>query len=207
VNTFDYTIDEELHLMQKYKLNATELLVIKMILLIKEHFPKNYLMEYLSIPEDVRGDFRDTLLSLQNKGIILKSYKIPAKGQKFDPEEVQINSGFFKTIWRESFDLGKELFDTYPMFGNINGTTVSLRGIAKKFDSLEDFFAYYGKTIRWDSLLHKKILDLIRWEQSNNVGFINFSLATFVIEQKWLELEALKDGKIANINFNALQAL
>ena len=33
-------------------------------------------------------DLRKLLQSLQNKGIILKSYKIPNKGEQFDPENV-----------------------------------------------------------------------------------------------------------------------
>ena len=33
------------------------------------------------------------------------------------------------------------------------------------------------------------------------------SLASFVIENKWNELEALRDGKIANVNFNTIKSL
>ena len=90
------------------------------------------------------------------------------------------------------------------MFTNINGYTVSLRGISKKFDSLEDFYRFYGKTIGWNLEKHKEIIELINWEQNNNVGFLRMSIASFVIEQKWEELKALKDGKIANVNFDTL---
>lgn len=206
MNKFDYTIDNEMLLMEKYQLTPNELFVVKIIFLYREEYPENYIFRYLSIPDN-KESFRDILVSLQNKGIILKSYKIPAKGQEFKPEEVEFNKNFGKNFFKSAFDMGKDLFDHYPMFGNINGQTVSLRGISKKFDSLEDFFRFYGKAIKWDPELHQKILDLIDWEQDNNVGYICFSLATFVIEHKWEELEALKEGKIANINFNAIRQL
>lgn len=204
---FDYSIDEEMALMEKYALNPNELFVIKMILLQKEGYQENYLSRYLSISQDNKSTFRSILTSLRDKGIILKSYNIPKSGEIFEPEEVPINKNFFNTIFRSAFDMGKELFENYPMFGEINGTTVSLRGISKKFDSLEDFFRFYGKQIKWNPDVHKKILNLINWEQKNNIGYINFSLATFVIENKWLELEALKDGKISRVNFNAIKQL
>ena len=90
------------------------------------------------------------------------------------------------------------------MFINMNGTTVSLRSIAKKFNSLEDFYRFYGKSISWNLDKHKEIIDLINWEQQNNIGFLRMSLSSFVIEQKWNELKALKDGDVANINFDTL---
>ena len=172
---------------------------------MQEGYPEDYLLRYLKLPE--KEDFRTTLVNLQNKGIILKSYEIPKKGETFDPEEIQINKAFFKTVYRSGFDLGKELFDTYPMFTNIEGKVVGLRGISKKFDSLEDFYRFYGKAIKWDPKIHQRIIDLLNWEQNNNIGYINFSIASFVIEHKWEELEALKDGKIVNTNFETLETL
>ena len=203
---FDYSIDNEMLLMEKYNLTPTELFIVKIIFLYTENYPEAYISRYLSIPDN-KKTFRDNLISLQNKGIILKTYKIPDVGGELKPEEIEFNKNFTKNFCKSAFDMGKDLFDHYPMFGNINGTTVSLRGVSKKFDSLEDFFRFYGKQIKWDPDLHQEILDLIDWEQSNNVGYICFSLATFVIEHKWEELKALKDGKIANINYNAIKQL
>jgi len=199
-------IDQDLAIIEKYGLNPTELFVINLIFLTQEGYEESYLLRYLKIPEN-KENFRPILVALQNKGIILKSYKIPEKGQKFDPLEIPFNQNFFKTYWRASFTLGKELFDAYPMFANINGYTVSLRGISKKFDTLEDFYRFYGKSIGWDATKHKEILELISWEQDNAVGFLRMSIASFVIEQKWVELKALKDGKIANVNFDTLVQL
>ena len=197
------SIDEQLNILEKYGLNPIELFIVNLIFLTQEGYEEPYLLRYLKIPEN-KENFRPTLLKLQDKGIILKSYKIPEKGSKFDPLEIPLNQNFFKTFWKSSFELGKELFETYPMFTNINGYTVSLRSIAKKFNSLEDFYRFYGKSISWNLDKHKEIIDLINWEQQNNIGFLRMSLSSFVIEQKWNELKALKGGDVANINFDTL---
>lgn len=199
-------IDEQLNLMNKYQLRIEELFIIELIFMVQEGYEEPYLARYLSIKEN-KESFRDNLLSLQDKGIILKSWKIPEKGSKFDPLEIPLNKNFFKSFFKSSLLLGKELFDTYPMFTTINGSTFGLRNFAKKFDSIEDFFRFYGKTIHWDLDLHNKILELIKWDQDNNVGFLKMSICNFVIENKWNELEALKKGDIANINFDTIQQL
>ena len=166
----------------------------------------SYLFKYLSIPEDSREDFRVTLVNLQDKGIINKSYKIPAKGDNFDPSKIDFNKNFIKCFYKDSFEMGKELFETYPMFGNINGCVTSIRGISKKFDSLEDFFRVYGKSIKWNPETHNEIIELVKWAK-DNTQFIQFSLATFVVDRKWEELKALRDGDLTNINYNSIRML
>ena len=194
----------ELDIMEQYKLTPSEYFVIKLIFMTQEGYEELYLLRYLRINKET---FRDDLISLQDKGVILKSWKIPEKGSKFDPLEIPLNKNFFKNMFKSSLELGKQLFDAYPMFVNINGSTYSLRSFAKKFNSIEDFFRFYGKTIHWDLELHNKILDLIKWDQDNNVGFLKMTICNFVIEMKWNELEALKNGDIANINFDTIQQL
>ena len=50
-------------------------------------------------------------------------------------------------------------------------------------------------------------MDLIKWEQNNEVHFINMSLSSFIIDQKWNELKALKDGKLVNVNYDTIRSL
>ena len=168
-------IDEQLNLMNKYQLTPTEILITEMVFMVQEGYSEPYLLRYLSI-KDNKESFRNNLLSLQNKGMILKSWKIPDKGSKFNPLEIPLNKNFFKNMFKSSLILGKELFDAYPMFVTINRSTFSLRSFAKKFDSIEDFFRFYGKTINWDLDLHNKILGLIKWDQDNNVGFLKMTI-------------------------------
>ena len=149
----------ELDIMEQYGLTPSEYFVCKLIFMTQEGYKELYLLRYRRVNKDT---FRDDLMSLQDKGVILKSWKIPEKGSKFDPLEIPLNKNFFKNMFKSSLELGKQLFDAYPMFVNINGSTFSLRSFAKKFDSIEDFFRFYGKTIHWDLDLHNKILELIK---------------------------------------------
>lgn len=199
------TIDEDMGILTKYHLTPNELFIIRILMLAREE-DDSYLFKYLSIPEDSRGDFRQELVNLQNKGIINKSYKIPPKGKNFNPNDIDFNKTFVRCFYKDSFEMGKELFEMYPMFGNIQGCVTSIRGVSKKFDSLEDFYRAYGKAIKWNPETHQEILDLIKWAK-DNTQFIQFSLASFVVDRRWEELKALKDGDLANVNYNAIRML
>lgn len=197
----NYTIDEEMGILNKYNLNPNELFVIRILLLASEE-NVDYLHRYLCIPVETRGELRDILVILQNKGIILKSYKIPKKGENFNPSDIEFNKNFLKFFHRESFEMGKELFDAYPMFGTIQGSSVYLRGVSRKFDSLEDCYRAYGKAINWNPETHNKIIELLKWAEDK--GIIQCSLATFVIDKYWIALEKLKEGG-STINFDAIK--
>lgn len=197
-------IDNQLVILEKYNLTPNEFFTLELLLMTQDDYPIEYLVRYVRLHKQV---FRDTLKSLQDKGVILKSYKIPKEGEKFNPLDVDINKNVTKTFWKASFELGAELFETYPMFANINGSLVSIRSISKRFNTPEDAFRYYGKVINWNPEKHKEIIDLIKWEQENEIHFINMSLSSFIIDQKWNELKALKDGKLVNINYDTIRSL
>ena len=174
------------------------------LLLYQEEQNEEVLGLYISILQDCGVSTKSILLSLQEKGIILKTYKI--QEGEFDPFNIPINKNFTKYLYKSSFSLGKELFEEYPQFATINGNVVSIRTVAKKFDSLEDAFARYGKEIRWSLETHNYIIELIKWakEQGN---IINYSLASFIINNGWHDLEALKNGDLVNINFDAVKLI
>lgn len=199
--------DNQLPILEKYKLTPNEYYILLSLLNIQDGNSTEDLSRFLNISVEHKKIFRDSLVSLQNKGIILKSYKIPNSGEKFNPLDVEINKNVVKTFWKASFELGSELFETYPMFAMINGAIVSIRSISKKFNTPEDAFRYYGKVINWNPEKHQEIIDLIKWEQNNEVHFINMSLSSFIIDRKWNELQALKDGKLANINYDTIRCL
>lgn len=200
-----FTLNEELNILEKYKLTPTELMAVRTILLAQDN-EAEYLFRFNNILTSMDIKFRTILHSLQKKGILLKSYKIPEEGSKFCLGDVEINKVFMKAFYKASFDMGQELFETYPMFGDVNGTIIPLRGVAKKFDSLEDFYRFYGKSIKWNPETHNKIIELIKWAKDNTT-FLNCSISSFCINQLWNELEALKDGNLVNINFDSVQLI
>lgn len=197
-----FNLEDQIRLLDKYKIDSNELLFITVILLIQEG---EYTQSYFSLPVECRGNIRDILISLQNKQVITKEYKIPDSGTKFIPEDITFNKNFVKTFHKYSFEMGKELFELYPMFCTINGCPVSIRSVSKKFDSLEDFYRFYGKSIGWNPDKHEHILDLIRWGTENNV--INCTLCNFIIDRKYEVLEAMKNGDVCNINYDAVKLI
>lgn len=200
------SIIEDLNILRKYNLSPNELFIIRLFLIYQDEDDDSLLRQYLSIPEYDRGSLYDILVSLQKKRIILKDCKIPKPGEEFDPLDIEFNKTFVKGFYKASFDLGNELREAYPMFGNINGNPTPLRGVTKKFNSLEDCYRAYGKAINWNPEKHKEIVELVNWAK-NYTNFIQFSLASFVVDRHWETLQALKDGEISNINFDTIKDL
>ena len=143
--------------------------------------------------EDIFKSYIEALYKceVKTREIILKSFHCPKEGEAFDPYSIPFNKNFIKNLYRCSFEMGKELFEAYPQFGIIGTSTVPLRTVAKKFDSLEEAYFRYGKSIKWNEERHSQIIKLVRWAKDNNI--INCSLASFIINQGWIDLEALKE--------------
>ena len=177
---------------------------IRTLLLLQDEGNEDLFKSYIESLYDCGIKTREVILALQSKGIILKSYKVKNEGEAFDPYSIPFNKNFIKNIYRCSFEMGKELFEVYPQFGIINGNSaIPLRTVAKKFDSLEEAYFRYGKSIKWNEEKHNQIIELVRWAKDNNI--INCSLASFIINQGWIDLEALKKGDGANVNFDAIK--
>ena len=161
--------------------------------------------ELFSAAEETRGNFRSILLSLQKKSLIIRDFKIPAKGENIDLLQIPFNKTFVKSYCRNSLEMGKELLAVYPKFGTINGNIVSLRTVASKFNSLEDAFKFYAKTIHYNAETHREILSLVKWASDNDV--LNMSLSSFIINNSWNDLKDLKEGKIGKYNLNSVKLL
>jgi hypothetical protein len=197
------TLNDEIILLNKYRVTCNELMFIRTLLILQNEQTEDLFGQYLKTLKDNEVDIRDLIMSLQAKQIILKSYKVPAKGQEFDPYEIPVNKNFLKSLYKSSFELGKELFEEYAQFGNINGNLVPLRGVSKHFNSLEDAYFKYGRSISWNNEKHEKIIELVKWGKEHNI--INCSLSSFIINQGWLDLEAIKEGDVVNVNYDAIK--
>lgn len=198
-------LDEEISLLDKYGLTADELLVVRCILILQDEDNDELFMNLTKALKHNNIQLRNILVNLQNKEIILKSYRIPESGQKFDPREIQINKNFIKNLYKSSFELGKELFEEYPQFGTIGNNQVTLRGVSKFFNSLEDAYFRYGRCISWNVEKHKEIIELVKWAKENNI--ICQSLGSFIVNNAWIDLRSLKDGEGSNFNYEAIRML
>ena len=185
-------IENELLMLEKYRLTPEEWLVTRLLILasVDEGHPE-YLKRYLGF-SDLK--LRDTLKSLQNKSVILHSYKIPESGQVFDPEDVDLNSNFLRNFYKCSGTMGQELFEPYPyQIVSNGGVRYILNNIAKSYDSLEDLYYDYGKSIKFNPDTHKKVMKLLGFAKEHNL--ITFGICEWVKSRKWLTIEKMKkDG-------------
>lgn len=196
------SLENELSLLEKYNLSPTELFTIRVILLAKEDGEYEYLQRFNNI---LNGGFRLILETLQTKGIILKSYKIPKPGTPFIPEDVEFNKNFAKQFFRASFEMGEELFNAYPTNTYVNGQYFNLKTVSKKFDSLEQAFAKYGKYIHNNPETHAHVLELIQWGKDNDYAFT--TLDRFIIDLGWNSIEEFKEKNVINNNSEAIKII
>lgn len=186
-------------------MTASELFLIRVLLIMQEEGNEELFSSYIKTFKDAGITLRDMLITLQNKGVILQAYHIPEKGQEFNPYEIQVNKNFIKNLYKCSFEMGKELFEVYPQFTTLsNGSITTLRGVSKHFNSLEDAFFRYGKNIRWSSEKHSEIIELVKWGKEHNI--INMSLASFIINNSWLDLQSMRDGDMG-FNYDTMKML
>lgn len=198
-------LEEEISVLSKYRITPNELTFIKTLLILQDEENEDLFKDYIESLYVCNVKLREILISLQKKEIILKSYKIPSEGESFDPYSIPFNKNFIKNLYKSSFELGKELFEIYPQMTVINGSLVTLRGVSKHFDSLEACYFRYGKAIGWNQERHEKVLDLIKWAKERDI--IKQSLSSFVINNSWLDLEAIRNGDSGNYNFDTIKAL
>ena len=196
-----HDLDSELILMKDYNLTPNELVTIKVILLAQDG-EYEYLQRFNEI---FNGQLRLLLVELQSKGIIIKSYKIPKQGQPFQPEDVQFNQNFLKKYYRSAFEMGEELFYTYPQSAVVQGQVFNLRTVSKKFDSLEQAFQKYAKSINNKPEIHNQIIKNIKWGIENSYNFT--TLDRFIVDRGYEALDAMRNGEGTNINLEATQLI
>ena len=194
------TLENELCLLEKYKLTPTELFTIKLILLAKEDGEYKWLQRYVQIIK-----LRDILVSLQEKGIILKSWKLPKEGQQLIVEDITFNQNFQKQYFRASFEMGEELFNIYPQSTIVNGQIYNLKRVSRKFDSLEDAFAKYAKYIHNNPEIHQEVIGLVKWGIDNGYNFT--TLDSFIVDNSWTAIKAMKEGNGINVNTEAIKMI
>lgn len=196
-------LKQQLLFCEKYCINPNELLLLEIILIAQEDDEPEIVREYFSSRVRARGFTTELLIGLRDAGVINKTYKIPEKGSIFNPLDVSLNKTKVKDFYKCSFDLGRELWETYPLFGIVNNTQVGLRGVSKKFDTIEDFYRFYGRTIRWKPEVHNQIIELVNWAKEHNI--LCTTIANFVIDHKWEELKALKEE--GGVNYDSMRLL
>ena len=196
---FKFTIENELVLLEKYNMTPTELFTVRVILLAKEEGEYEWIQRFAQTVKLI-----DILKSLQEKGIILKSWKI-IPNTTLQVEDIPLNQNFQKQFFRASFEMGQELFEVYPQSTYVNGSLYNLKRVSKHFDSLEQAFLKYSKYIKNNPDTHQHIIKLIQWGIDNGYNFS--TLDSFIIDNSWLAIEAMKNGEGINVNTEAIKMI
>lgn len=186
-----------------FKITPNELILFEILLLLQENDDTELVKSYFELNEESRGSFRESLLKLQKVGLVNQSYKIPEKGTVINPYDIPLNKVKTKQFYKNSFELGKDLYENYPLSTIVNGVEYKLRRVSKKFNSLEDAYLKYGKAIGWNPVKHEEIIALIKQGVESNYNFT--TLDDFIVDNDWLNLAAIsKDGIINNSNMKLL---
>lgn len=85
------SLEEEVSILDKYGLVPNELMFIRILLILQDENDEELFGRYIKILKDSGINLRDFISTLQEKEIILKSYKIPKQGQTFDPFTIPID--------------------------------------------------------------------------------------------------------------------
>lgn len=182
-------LNEQLIFCEKYDITPNELLLFEIIIIYQENDDPDIVSYYFK--SRAKGDVRNSLTKLQTSGLINASYKIPNKGEALRVADIPLNKTVVKDYYKASYDLGKELFEVYPIATIVNGIEYKLRRVSKKFNSLEDAYRAYGKAIRWKPEVHKRIIELVQKGKETNYSFT--TLDDFIVDNDWVNLEAIAD--------------
>lgn len=193
---FELALKEEINIYINSGLTPTELFVLRLLFLAIDG-EKQYLLNYLSNLSNGKELFRQVLESLVVKKVINSTFRIPQEGESLNYKNIPFNKNFIKMYIRESNELGKEFFDAYPPFININGKLCSIKNFTKAgLFSFEDFCVFYSKQIKLASVTHERVMEALLFAKENNL--INYTIIEFIASKKWEEIEYIRNS--GNIN-------
>lgn len=193
---FELSLKEEIDIYISSNLTPTELFILRLLFLAIDGYSK-YFIDYVSNTSNGKEVLKSVLVSLKEKQVINSTYKIPSQGESFNASNIPFNKIFLKRYLRESNDIGKEFFDSYPSFINIKGKNYSIKNFTKAgLFSFEEFCTFYAKTIKNSSATHERIMETLEFAKENNL--IHYSIIEFLASKKWEEIEFIRNSGDVN---------
>ena len=192
----ELSLKEEINIYINNGLTPSELFILRLLFLAQDG-DMSLINNYISNTDNGKEVFKVVLKSLQNKGIILASFKMPKEGETLKFTDIPINKNFVKKFIKESNQIGKEFFDAYPPFIYINGRMASIKNITKAgLFSIDEFCFFYGRQLKLSSIKHERVMEALEYGKEHNL--INYSILEFIASQKWNEIEYIRNsGEVA----------
>lgn len=193
---FEISLKEEIDIYINSGLTPNELFILRLLYLAIDG-DQSFLVNYLSNISNGKELIRNTLESLIEKKVINSTFKVPKEGESLNYKNIPFNKNFIKMYIRESNEFGKELFDLYPPFININGKLCSIKNFTKAgLYSFDEFCLFYSKQIKNSSITHERVMDALRYGIEHNL--INYTILEFIASRKYEEIEYIQNS--GNVN-------
>lgn len=196
MGNFELSLNEEINILIDSNLTPTELFILRLLYLAAEGDNK-FLLNYVSNTSNGKQVLKSTLQSLVDKKAINNTFNVPKEGEPLSVKTIPFNKNFLKKYIRESNELGKEFFEAYPPFININGKLCSIKNFTKaNLFSIEDFCAFYAKSIKNSGVTHERVMEALEFGKEHNL--ISYSILEFIASQKWNEIDYIRNS--GNVN-------
>lgn len=217
----DFSIQNKMAFMKECKITPNEHEVIIGILAAQDEevywLGKEYFAEqefpshvpdtsYLISLQNIIGrvELREILISLKDKGLILKSCILPDPNGKegIKPNDIKFNKNILKKYVRHSGEMFWELFWAYPDTMEVNGRIMSLRNTYGNggWATIDDVASFYGQRIQYNAETHSNIIKLLK--EAKDKELINMGIIKFLRGEEWRNLEHIIANGFGNQNTN-----
>ncbi len=181
---YDISLDEDLEIMSRYKINANEFMLVKLLLLSQDH-PDNdkYLDLYLKECHADGTLSREFINLLVDRRIIVKTSPVVKKTSGIFPEDFHFNEVFMKNFFKFSDQMGKEIWDLYPDYIIGSCRNFPAKNFSKRFKDLKELFLYYAKQIKNDPKKHEQVVESLKFAIKHEL--ITSSIIDYLLSHQW----------------------
>lgn len=196
MHNFELSLNEEISIYIKSGLTPTELFIVKLLFLAIDG-DSSFLINYVSNIANGKQLLKEVLASLVTKKVINSTFTVPKEGDTLNFKLIPFNKNFIKMYVKESNEIGKEFFDAYPPFININGKLCSIKNFTKaNLYSFEDFCIFYTKQLKNAAVTHQRVMEALEYAKEHNL--INYTILEFISSRKYEEIEYIRNS--GNVN-------
>lgn len=181
---YDISLDEDLEIMSRYKINANEFMLVKLLLLSQDHLDNDkYLDLYLKECHADGTLSREFINLLVDRRIIVKTSPVVKKTSGIFPEDFHFNEVFMKNFFKFSDQMGKEIWDLYPDYIIGSCRNFPAKNFSKRFKDLKELFLYYAKQIKNDPKKHEQVVESLKFAIKHEL--ITSSIIDYLLSNQW----------------------
>jgi len=175
------TIEKQLDIMCKLGIQAEDYFLIEILHISHEYNQMALAYKYFEFSDGKIHINYGRLNKLTELGIL---EPFDSSGPFFY-ESLQLTKKFKSKFFIEALIHGQELWDAFPIERSyrIDGRALLTRKIGKEFASLEDFFLWYGKQIRFSLPIHREVMAGL--EIAKQQKQIDFTIEDFIKNKMW----------------------